>query len=85
MCEATMKPVRQRTIHVTIKDRAAGWVCFMSIRVERHRITLHPTPGVALPVQGVIDVWPVPPFDRLDARALRLGTILQRRWFTDGE
>lgn len=78
------KPKRQRTVHVTIKDRETGYVSFASLRIERKRIILNPTPGIILPTIGVSDLsFGRPPFDRLEARALRLGQLLQRRWFRE--
>lgn len=69
------KPKRQRTVHVTIKDRETGWVMITSIRVERRKIGYAPHDGLSSAKFGPA------PFDRMDARALRLGQLLQRRWF----
>lgn len=79
------RPKRQRTVHVTIRDRASGWVMCTGIRVERQRITLHPSPPVIL-IQDASASHAMAmtvPWDRLDARALQLGQLLQRRWFDE--
>lgn len=77
------KPKRQRTVHVRIIDHETGFVSFGSIKVERNKITLNPTPGIVLPpiTNGTADFTVHPPFDRLNDRTLRLGQLLQRRWF----
>lgn len=72
------RPKRQRTIVVMIRDRETGFVSFCSIRVERKRITLNPTPALMFAETADGDI---PPFDRLQARQLRLGQLLQQRWF----
>lgn len=75
-------PKRQRTVDATIIDRETGYIYFTSLRIERRKIVLNPTPGLILPTVGVSDLsFGEPPFDRLEARALRLGQLMQRRWF----
>lgn len=75
-------PKRQRTVHVRIIDRESGWWLFTSIRIRRNKVDLHPTPGVLLPDATIFEVLAnEPPWERLEARALRLAQLLQRRWW----
>jgi len=73
------QPKYQKTVHIRIRDRESGFVLFGSIKVERHRITLNPTPGLILSLgPGELDH---PVVERLHARSLKLASILQKRWW----
>lgn len=70
---------RQQTVHITLRDRASGIVCWESLRLHRSgRIVVNPTPGLCAQAG---DADPAGAWDRIEMRRQRLALLLWRRVF----
>lgn len=72
------RPKRQRTITVTIKDRGTTAALIATLRVKRRSVEIRS--GLLL-TAGMSDAASSQACDRLLPRCVRLGFLLQERWF----
>jgi hypothetical protein len=69
----------QKTVHVTLRDKPSGVVCFESLRLSRSgRIVVNPAPGLCTQIG---DGDAAGAFDRIAARRARLAGLLWSRSF----
>jgi hypothetical protein len=74
-------PRRQKTYHVTIRDRVAGFLAFEQIRVHRNRkIEYGPCLYVGTTNSDSLDQAAI---DRINERRDRLAGLLWKRTFPD--
>ncbi|MCC6315064.1 MAG: hypothetical protein IT337_13750 [Thermomicrobiales bacterium] len=69
-------PKRQKTIVARVS--VDGYEMFASMRIERKCITLHPSPALIFPLD---DRDEQPDILALEERLIRLGQLLQSRWW----
>jgi hypothetical protein len=74
---------KQKTVHVTLRDKPSGVVCFESLRLHRSgRIVVNPTPGLCTQLG---DGDTAGAFERILERRSRLARLLFERTFAAGE